>query len=85
MKEQIVKRLMDILKWIILIIVAATAFYIVYPKYYFHEVFAVQNGIAAIRGNKITGEIVIIAKKNPIQAKGRHAKDSWGGTTFIPE
>jgi hypothetical protein len=42
-------RLPIIVRWIILIIIAAFVFYLLYPKYYFIA--------PAIRGNKITGRV----------------------------
>ena len=44
---------LDILKWAIIITLAAVAFYIVYPKYYF-----IKGKVGVGVYNKITGEKV---------------------------
>ena len=51
MNENLKIHLADFIKWVLIIIIAAIAFYIASPKYYF------QN--ANIRCNKVTGKTEI--------------------------
>jgi len=50
-------RLLDIIKWSLIIIVGAVAFYLVYPKYYFG---VNEAGRIVSRGNKIEGKVEVI-------------------------
>lgn len=43
------ERLLDVIKWAIIIVIAAAAFYIVFPKYQFMGNY--------VRGNRITGRV----------------------------
>ena len=48
------ERLLDVIKWGIIIVIGAIAYYIVCPKYYFSD----YNGIAIMeKGNMITGSV----------------------------
>jgi hypothetical protein len=51
MNENLKTHLVDFIKWVLIIIIAAIVFYIVYPKYHF------ENRI--IRCNKVTGKVEI--------------------------
>ena len=53
MKRMILGRLIDVAKWLLIILIGATAFYIVYPKYKL-----VTVGTVTVRINTITGEMV---------------------------
>lgn len=50
------ERLLDVIKWGLIIVIAAIAFYIVYPKYYFGD----TGGKINSRGNKITGGVELL-------------------------
>jgi hypothetical protein len=47
------ERLLDVIKWGLILIIAGAVFYVVCPKYYF----ATQNGIPFFKCNKITGQV----------------------------
>jgi len=66
--ESIVKWLASLVKWLLIVIAAAIAFYCVYPKYYycFDSNFLARLGlytgdrnVLALRGNRITGKVEI--------------------------
>ena len=49
-RAQMKERILDILKWAVIILIAGVAFYVLYPKYHFHV-------RMDKRGNKITGVV----------------------------
>lgn len=58
----------DLVKWLLIIIAAAIAFYCVYPKYYFPSLF--------VRCNKMTGKVEIYRnhKWEPLKSEDGFAK-----------
>ena len=48
------ERLLDVIKWSLILVVAGMVFYVVCPKYHFMEN---DIGLVVCRGNKITGEV----------------------------
>ena len=48
------ERILDIIKWGVIIVIGALAFYLVYPKYYFSSD---PSGTIHNRGNKFTGKV----------------------------
>jgi hypothetical protein len=62
-------------KWTIVVILAAVALYVVYPKYYFSDITLTPNSggdliVGAVRCNRITGSVVfVIANGNLVQGK----------------
>jgi hypothetical protein len=70
----------DILKWVIVIVIAAMAFYVVCPKYYFSDISASNAGgslaVGGVRCNRCTGEVILVVTNRHIrltentQAKG---------------
>lgn len=57
MEENLKTWLVDLIKWILIIIIAAVAFYIVCPKYYFDH-----GGF--VRCNKVTGKVEFLRGGN---------------------
>jgi hypothetical protein len=52
-KNEIVIRLLDIIKWAVILMIAGIIFYLVCPKYYFNKI----GGTILERGNEITGRV----------------------------
>ena len=52
------ERLLDVIKWGLIIIIGGCVFYMVYPKYYF---VACTGGFPPLRGNRITGEGAVLS------------------------
>jgi hypothetical protein len=46
------ERLLDVIKWGLILIIAGVVFYMAYPKYYFNS-----DGGLWTRGNKMTGKV----------------------------
>lgn len=70
--------LADVTKWIVVIAVAAIAFYLVYPKYYFMKVGREQEQYLR-RGQDVVGVI----RYNTITGKSRHFLQSIEGYTLV--
>ena len=49
------ERLLDVIKWGLMLIIAGAVFYVVYPKYYFDN----SGPGVWTRGNKMTGKIEV--------------------------
>jgi len=69
MKTENKKWIMDVLKFVIAIVLAAILFYIVCPKYYFNNMNVTGDKgnivVGVVRCNRITGEVVfVITKRN---------------------
>jgi hypothetical protein len=58
-----VQWLASLVKWLLVIIAAAIAFYCVYPKYYFPseplEYYSLNSQLSVVRCNRITGKVEI--------------------------
>ena len=62
------ERLLDVIKWGLVLVIAGTVFYVVYPKYYFDS----YKGMWT-RGNKMTGKIeVCIGVKDKWHVLGKY-------------
>ena len=48
------ERLLDVVKWGLVLIIAGAVFYVVCPKYYFGKY---HGGHLTLKGNKITGKV----------------------------
>jgi hypothetical protein len=70
-----VQWLASLVKWLLVIIAAAIAFYCVYPKYYFD-----RSGF--VRCNKITGKVEMLTKVNTQQEKWRPLGENMQSDIF---
>ena len=63
------ERILDIVKWGFILIIAGAVFYVVYPKYYFYNS---APGLWS-RGNMMTGKVeVCIGVRDNWQELGKH-------------
>ena len=53
------ERMLDVIKWGLIIIIAGAVFYVVYPKYYFDHAF-LSNIPVWMRGNSMSGKVEYI-------------------------
>jgi len=86
MGNRIEKWIMDILKCSIAVVLAATAFYVVCPKYYFSDI-SVSNtesgfALGAVRCNRITGEVVLVITNRQIVMRENAL---WGNAPVVSE
>ncbi|MBA7496699.1 hypothetical protein ES702_07308 [subsurface metagenome] len=76
------ERLLDVIKWGLILIIAGAVFYVVYPKYYFNN----YKGLWT-RGNKMTGKIEVCSGFRGLwQELGKHQDEMgiiWDKSTPI--
>jgi hypothetical protein len=73
-----IDKILDVIKWGLILIIAGAVFYVVCPKYYFDG--------PAIRCNKITGKVEVYdAKKSDWRELGKHESAWENAKKFLKE